>query len=210
VSRFWIDTEFNDSMDGSDHNTPESLVRLLSVGIVAEDGREFYGVLHTAKEMCNKWVRENVFPYLHYSGGVEVVDGNPVARPIMVKNFTDRVTLREEISGFLGDAGDKAHEFWGWYADYDHYLISRLWNGFQYMPRRFPMLCYDVRQYAMHLGLETMPAKLLPEHNAMIDARWTRLAWQRCRDVEAERLAKSMGVPVGVEKVEDDHRLRQV
>lgn len=51
--RMWLDTEFNE-FNG----------QTISLGIVADDGREFYEVLELT-EQPTKWVEENVLPVLH-------------------------------------------------------------------------------------------------------------------------------------------------
>jgi hypothetical protein len=50
--KFWLDTEFN-----------EYLGELISLALVAQDGREWYGVRHTT-ESVGAWVREHVLPVL--------------------------------------------------------------------------------------------------------------------------------------------------
>lgn len=51
--KYWLDTEFN-----------EQGGELISMGIVAEDGRELYFELPIAEEAWKPWVRANVKPLL--------------------------------------------------------------------------------------------------------------------------------------------------
>lgn len=54
--RYFLDTEFAE--DGR-------TIDLISITIVAEDGREFYAVsTEFDAEKCNPWVKENVLPKL--------------------------------------------------------------------------------------------------------------------------------------------------
>jgi hypothetical protein len=169
VVKYWFDTEFNDEVDP---------VQLISIGIVAEDGREMYSVLSSdsvyhPKKLCNKFVNDRVMPQLFSSfiPGVETA-------PIRTEH-----ELRAMILDFLD--GDERPEFWGYYADYDWYLFTRLFGTFQTMPKKFPFLCLDLKQYALSLGVSVLPKPLAPEHHALIDARWTKLAWDYVSNHEA-------------------------
>ena len=54
--KFWLDTEFDDS--GGDLNP-------ISLGAVAEDGREFYAVsTDFDPDSAKPWVKDNVLPLL--------------------------------------------------------------------------------------------------------------------------------------------------
>lgn len=64
--RYWYDTEFHE--DGH-------TVDLISIGIVAEDGREYYAVNHDAdwdRVKKNEWLCENVVPHLPLTPGGRV------------------------------------------------------------------------------------------------------------------------------------------
>lgn len=88
--RFFIDTEFIES-------GPNRPIELLSIALVAEDGREFYAVNSDAVlANANEWVRENVIPHL----------GGP------------RLSLADIRGSILRFIGDVKPEFWGYYADY--------------------------------------------------------------------------------------------
>ena len=87
-SKFFIDTEFIES-------GPNRPIELLSIGIVAEDGRTFYAVDEGAVlANANAWVQENVLPHL---GGPRL----------------PRDEIRLAIKQFIGDCKP---EFWGYYA----------------------------------------------------------------------------------------------
>ncbi|MDF2825349.1 MAG: hypothetical protein K0R68_2757, partial [Mycobacterium sp.] len=54
--RFFYDTEFIDN---------GRTIELISIGVAAEDGREYYGVSNEfPPEQAGKWVRTNVLPKL--------------------------------------------------------------------------------------------------------------------------------------------------
>ena len=57
--KYFIDTEFREY--------PRS-IELISIGIVTEDGKEYYAVskdFDLNKAWKNEWLRENVFPSIH-------------------------------------------------------------------------------------------------------------------------------------------------
>lgn len=55
--RFWFDTEFYE--DGKK-------IQLISIGVVAEDGRTYYAeTVHASLAACSSdWLRKNVAPHL--------------------------------------------------------------------------------------------------------------------------------------------------
>lgn len=162
--RYFIDTEF-------DQETRNE-VRLVSLGIACEDGRELYAT--TRVRNLNPWLQKNVVPHLN----------NPMScsETYCVLNAR-RSVIRQRVVDFTlrGIAAvDQSIEFWGYYADYDWFLFTRLW-GFMDMPNRFPLICYDVKQLATHKGIPSVSNLLRPyqpEHHALVDARWTRDAWK--------------------------------
>lgn len=153
--KIFLDLEFLE--DG-----PTKPVHFLSIGLVAEDGREYYGVnaecpIHEA----NDWVRNNVLPHIDMSKAVS------------------REQLRGEILAFVL-AGDGKPEFWGWYSDYDWVVFCQLFGRMVDLPKGFPYFCRDLRQRMDDLGIERsqLPEQLGTEHNALEDARWNKLAWE--------------------------------
>jgi hypothetical protein len=157
--KYFLDTEFNQEVDP---------VELISIGIVAEDGREFYRIADFDEKRLDHWLRTHVLPNLELP---EFDLSEPMHR-------LPKRLIRNDIEEFLKD--DKAIEFWGYFSAYDWFLFTRLWN-FRFMPRSFPRICFDLKQLASHLGftdtnhLKTVTGPpLLPEHNALIDARWNK------------------------------------
>lgn len=163
VIKYFIDTEFNEEVDP---------IEIISLGVVAADGRELYVINHeyTAGsprwESTHPWVRQNVKPFMFIEGMPFEIGGKD--------------TMRNSLRNFVGD--DLSPEFWGYFADYDWFLICRLFGSFDKMPKRWSSICYDVRQFQHHAGSGVLPAKLTPEHNALIDARWTKLAYEHCKN----------------------------
>ena len=145
--RFWFDTEFIE--DGR-------TIDLISIGIVAEDGREYYAEAWECDlERASPWVRENVFPHL---SGV----------------CTRREVIAQDIIGFVG----AKPEFWAYYGDYDWVALCQLYGTMIDLPKGWPKFCRDVRQLFDEFGDPRLPDQEGDTHNALADARWNKLAWE--------------------------------
>lgn len=159
--KYWFDTEFIE--DGK-------TIDLISIGIVSEDGREFYA----ENGECNlgrasPWVKENVIPHL-------------------TGNRSDLWMLARDIAGFVcdGTAKDgKPPEFWAYYCSYDWVALCQLFGTMMDLPRGWPMYCRDVKQLCDDLGNPDLPPQTSTEHHALADARWTKAAWEFLQTVAA-------------------------
>lgn len=150
-TRFWMDTEFLESGPGPIH--------LLSIGIVAEDGREYYAIDRDCPvEKANDWVKANVLPF------VELGDGK------------SRDEIRREVLAFIGE--DTNPEFWAYCGDYDWVVFCQLFGDMKDLPSHWPHFCMDVRQwYEMNPAAKLPPELPDVRHHALWDARWCKLAW---------------------------------
>ncbi len=147
--RIFLDTEFSER--GSTYP-----IQLISIGMVAEDGREFYAENYECDwGACNEWVKANVLPHLN---------GPRLTLP----------TLAESIKAFVG--ADKP-EFWGYYADYDWVVFCQIFGDMVDLPKGWPMYCRDIKQRCDELGNPQLPKQESAEHNALNDARWNRQAY---------------------------------
>lgn len=96
--------------------------------------------------------------------------------------------MREEIFAFVDGKGSLAfkeissqqHEFWGYYADWDWFLLGQnVMGGMMSLPNTWPFLCMDVKQYQLHLGASPYgPLGIDTAHNALADAIWTKEYWR--------------------------------
>lgn len=146
--RYFLDTEFSEA--GS-----SKPIRLISIGIVAEDGRELYlesGEWISAE--INPWVQANVIPYLKG----EMHSLSDIA--LRVRDFCDLA---------YGEP-----EFWGYYADYDWVVFCQIFGSMAELPEGWPMYCCDIKQLCDSLGNPKLPQQESTEHNALNDARWNR------------------------------------
>lgn len=164
--KYFYDTEFIE--DGR-------TIDLISIGIVADDGREFYSVsseFSLAKLHANKWLVDNVLPYLpikQHPPGVRcrcfhghLDTDNPTVR--------SRAQIARVVQEFLL-SGDGQPELWAWYAAYDHVALCQLWGTMMDLPDGIPMYTNDLKQECDRLGNPPLPEQELCEHNALADAR---------------------------------------
>lgn len=156
--KFWFDTEFYE--DGK-------TIELISIGVVSEDGREYYAETLDAYDLSGKstWLTDNVRP--HLKGGFAT---------------KKRGTIAGDIRAFVGNGP----EFWAYYADYDWVALCQLYGRMIDLPRGWPMFCRDVKQLAVDLGNPPLPKQETGEHDALADARWAKEAWGRLNFIAAE------------------------
>lgn len=165
--RFFYDCEFIE--DGV-------TIDLVSIGVVAEDGREFYAVsTEFDPARAGQWVRENVLDKL--PGPADKV-------------WRDRVTIRDELMKFLSPRGESV-ELWAWFAAYDHVALAQLWGAMPALPRQLPRFTRDLRQRWEDVGKPTLPTPPNDAHDALADARHNLARWQV---IEVERQRR--GFPI--------------
>jgi hypothetical protein len=166
--RYWLDTEFIES--GS-----YQPIDLLSIGIVAEDGREFYAENTDADlSKANDWVRANVLPQLVHFGHGKHVSWDDF--PSCPRN--SRAGIRIAVYEFCDPQRHGKPEFWGYYADYDWVVLCQLFGTMVDLPKGWPMYCRDLKQWADELGNPALPEQAKGEHHALADAKWNRQAWE--------------------------------
>ena len=155
--RFFLDTEFIEA-------GPRAPIQLVSIGIVAENGNEFYAVSADFDErLANNWVKANVLPHLgsHPRQSLE--------------------TIRAGISVFVAEnrlITQSKPEFWGYYADYDWVVFCQIFGAMIDLPKGWPMYCRDLKQWCDSVGNPELPEQKSTEHNALNDARWNFAAWK--------------------------------
>lgn len=151
--KYFLDTEFIEAPGHLD---------LISIGIVAADGRELY--LESSEvtwARASEWVQENVRP--HLIGGDALAERHFIARSIA--NFVDPPS---ELTRF----GDPNPEFWGYYSSWDWTALCWLMGGMLNTPRGWPMFCRDLRQALDERGLQHVKQPDDAVHNALSDAQW--------------------------------------
>lgn len=172
--RYWFDTEFIE--DGS-------TIDLLSIGVVCEDGREFYAESQNAPlDRASDWVVENVLPHLWHLQA-DKREGNLWSRDGGAGGFLPRHDIARELRRWVAE-GEGTPEFWAYYGDYDWVVLCQLFGRMIDLPEGWPMFALDVKQYAVTLGDPKLPAQTSVEHHALADAQWTHEAWAFLKSIE--------------------------
>lgn len=161
--KYFFDTEFIEGFRKPLFGKRSHFIDLISIGIVAENGRKFYQIsCEYNYNDADNWVKENVILplYLH------TVSGDNRNR-CTVENFhkfyglnNNQIadSLKEfvyETSGIdnpdtIGDWDEvkwkSPIEFYAYYADYDWVLFCSLFGRMIDLPKGFPMYCKDLKQ----------------------------------------------------------------
>lgn len=160
--KYFYDTEFIE--DGK-------TIDLISIGVVCEDGREFYAQnLDCDLWKANDWVRANVLPHLADFD----IEGLKPHAPLRSLAWCRRDIISALLCRFIGDAKP---EFWGYYSAYDHVALCQLFGTMMDLPKGWPMYTRDLKQWCDALGNPRLPEQGKGEHNALADARWNMTAY---------------------------------
>lgn len=150
------------------------MIAPISVGMVAEDGREYYAVFRDMpldRIMDHDWLRANVVPSLP----VIRHDGiRPFRKPFLdpdARDVKSTSRIRIEVGRFLSET--PGLELWGWYSAYDHVCLAQLFGRMIDLPDGVPMWTNDLRQEVQRLGIDEggLPQQAAGHHNALADAR---------------------------------------
>jgi hypothetical protein len=146
--RYFYDAEFID--DGYS-------IELISIGVVAEDGREYYAVsTEFNPDRAGSWVRANVLPKLP---------------PPASQLWRSRSQIRSDLETFFDVDGPEPIELWAWVGAYDHVALCQLWGPMTHLPPRIPRFTHELRQLWEQHGSPRMPRRSTNVHDALVDAR---------------------------------------
>lgn len=150
--RYWVDAEFQD--DGTE-------LHVMSIALVAEDGREFYAVCSDFPfEQASEWHHEHTLPLLP-----------PPEDPA----WGDRAIVAKRLKEFVGDTKP---EFWAMCSPWDWLALVRMFGRVEDVPMGWPMIAFDLWQLQHHAGCLCRPENPGPAHDALVDARWHRLVYE--------------------------------
>lgn len=162
--RIYYDTEFLE--DGR-------IIDLISIGMVAEDGREYYAV--TAREdiidlaFGHPWLSRHVVPSLPVTTNEAAFDWQwDTSHPDWPQVKPPRL-IAADVAAFILATPDPA--LWAWYGAYDHVALCQLWGRMIDLPIGVPMYTNDLKQECDRLGNPKLPEQPAGEHNALADAR---------------------------------------
>lgn len=192
--RYFIDTEFyEEGTFGRLHP--------ISVGIVAQDGREFYAELLFDRSLPppDHFVRLHVLPQLcPYNATRSEAAAYQQLYAIAPDDHHQLMpsAFSHELLRWIG--GDTEPEFYAYFADYDWVLFCQRFGTMVKLPEHFPMWCRDLKQMAWERGRDaTWIKQHVPQpagaHNALVDARWCAKLYAQLTQSTEPRFLPSLG-----------------
>lgn len=166
ATKYWLDTEFIE--DGK-------TIDLISIGIVAEDGRELYLLNGDCDcTRASEWVKDNVLIHLpkrnfrSWAHPDEPLNGR----------YTSKLKLASLVKDFCDPIKYGKPEFWAYYAAYDWVVFCQLFGTMMQLPDSYPMYCMDIQQWRKQLGDPLLPKQKSGCHDALEDARHNKIMWE--------------------------------
>lgn len=173
--KYFLDTEFIEGFHKPMFGKRRHFIDLISMGIVAEDGREYYAISNEFDEKkASDWVTENVLTPImlaaanYPAGGAAYLSKYSKSNKQIAKEIVDFVRQSRTYDLSKNEEQDEKErlewcrihnikelkdgiayhhpEFYGYYADYDWVLFASLWGKMIYLPKGFPMYCRDLKQ----------------------------------------------------------------
>lgn len=195
--RYWLDTEFIE--DGK-------TIDLISIGIVAEDGRE----LHLGNRECdfNKasdWVVDNVLLPMGFERMPKCEWREGFMKPVDPAFWVSRDVIKCDVAEFLEAVpsidtelnvhwglkdGVASPTMWGEWCSYDWVAFAQIFGTMMDLPSGFPMRINDVMQLKdmVPSGKVGFPESLetAGNHNALLGAKTVQARWQWCMEAIAQ------------------------
>jgi hypothetical protein len=190
--KYFFDTEF---IESSERKT----IDLISIGIVAEDGRKYYTIsTEFDASLASEWVKENVLSKLPPRRG----SFNPAEALFSTLNeskaWKSRAQIKQELLDFIVP-DENGIEFWADYGAYDWVVFCWIFGCMVDLPDGYPYNCNDINQWTTQLGLtrKFLPPEPENAHNALIDAQWTKEAYNALKKYsDSQSRRRSDGKPV--------------
>ncbi len=183
MTRYFYDCEFIE--DGH-------TIDLISIGIVAEDGRDYYAQsVAFEPSSASQWVRENVFPHLKTCSTNWPISGfQHVSGQCRHSDCAWRwpSQIAREVLAFMDIEKYGKPELWGYYSAYDHVAFCQLFGTMMDLPSGFPMYTRDIKQWCDTLGNPRLPEQGKGEHHALADARHNKVMYEFLAHLERERV----------------------
>lgn len=165
--KYFIDTEFIEGFHKPLFGKKRHYIDLISIGIVCEDGREYYAISNEFNpEVAAEWVKENVlYPIMLTNGYTKHLSNihgclsynKQAIKSIQKHNGKSNKHIAEDIYEFCKPTPGRGNsvegilewnnpEFYGYYSDYDWVLFCSLFGRMMDLPKGFPMYCIDLKQ----------------------------------------------------------------
>jgi hypothetical protein len=170
---YYLDTEFHEHKKKPLLSKPIDTIELISIGIVSDDGREYYAVCNEFDLKAawkNGWLRQNVLKPIHlelcrsmdthhkthywrltewsYKGLKRLLKWKGKSKKqisIDIVRFTggEVNTIQDNVLSWSNSTKPK---FYAYYADYDWVVFCWLFGRMIDLPKGFPMYCIDLKQ----------------------------------------------------------------
>ena len=170
--KIYVDSEFID--DGK-------TVDLISLAMVAEDGRELYlQSVEFNEQNASPWVQDNVIDHLVMCPccGHQVNHENGKCRHKHCP-WRTRIQIAHEVAMFCDPEKYGKPEFIGWCSGYDWVALCQLYGTMMDIPAGWPHYIKDLQ---FVLDVQGITDDMLPQqetglHNALADAKHIQLLW---------------------------------
>jgi len=163
--KIFYDTEFLEN---------GSTIRLISIGMVREDGKGLYRVNFDYSLMkdvfYHDWLKANVAPSLPYEmteDGVALIHGH-----LDYDSVKHKGEIAQDVKDFVLSTPNP--ELWAYYSAYDHVALCQLFGRMVDLPTGFPMYTNDLKSEIVRLGNPPVPTQSEGHHNAYMDALWNK------------------------------------
>lgn len=157
--KYYLDTEFIEGFHKPLFGKKRHFIDLISIGIVSEDGREYYAISNEFNpKHADNWVKENVIAKLppkkfNYAGHdifneLGLYKSNKQIA-LEIENFINCENISQGGQVVLGKLFPNVPpnpEFYAYYADYDWVVFCSLFGRMIDLPKTFPMYCNDLKQ----------------------------------------------------------------
>lgn len=158
---------------------------LISIGLVSEDGREFYAELTDYDTgQVDEWIRENVINHLFGAVQTSFFDGE--------FSFGDKTTVKASLEKWLSQF--EQVEMWSDCLSYDWVLFCQLFGHTFNIPKNVYYIPFDIVTLFKLKGIdpdinrekfafgETYTEMLGQKHNALWDAKVIRACYEKLTD----------------------------
>lgn len=153
--KYFIDTEFIEGFHKPLFGKCRHFIDLISIGIVCEDGREYYAISNEFNPKdADKWVKENVIAKLEKRYKKHFDERDVFNPQIHLEDlWKSNEQIKKELLEFFGCWQDDFYyrspeniEVYAYYADYDWVVFCSLFGRMIDLPKGFPMYCKDLKQ----------------------------------------------------------------
>lgn len=160
-------------------------IELISIGMVCEDGREYYAVnseMPVDRILHHQWLKANVWPHLPLRGYKPAPQINALQQSDGTLDLHDtrvrpKQVIANEVRDFIQATDAIEPQLWADYGAYDHVALCQLWGTMVKLPPGVPMWTHDLRQEIERLGVDPaeIPQQAEGVHNALADARHNQI-----------------------------------